>query len=146
MPISKHQEIRDAMLARFAGMVPVDQIKPGRAWPVPDGIDKFIKGYLDTAQPERAEFSGQQDDWATRIRWEFHARGNDTDTAEDIADSMGVEAYGLVLSEPSLGGLCIDCAPVGIAWSTDEADTSLAVVQIVFEAKHRTVFNSIAAA
>jgi hypothetical protein len=146
MAISKHQQVRDAILARFAGMVPAGQIKPGRAWPVPAQAAKFIKVYLDTSQAERAQFSGQPDDWNTRIRCEFHARGDDADTAEDVADALLVEAYGLVLSEPSLGDLCMDCKPVGIAWSTDEADTTLAVVQLVFEAQHRTVFNSIAAA
>ncbi len=144
MANSKHLEVRDAILAAHEPVAP-GLVKRGRAWAMPKQDDKQVKVYLDTSVPERAEFKGQPDDWLTRIRVEYQARGTPTQNAEDIADEMATQGFGLVLTDPSLGGLCMDCYAVGIAWATDEADTSLGVAQIVFEAKHRTVANSIAA-
>lgn len=144
MANSKHLEVRNAVLTALEAVAP-GKVKRGRAWPMADQDQKLVKVYLDTSVPERAEFKGQPDDWLTRVRSEFHARGTATENAEDIADAMATQGFSLVMADPSLGGLCIDCYAVGIAWATDEADTSIGVAQIVFEAKHRTVANSIAA-
>lgn len=144
MAQSKHMQIRDAVITRFAGIAGTT-IKRGRAWPMTEKQDTLVKVYLDTSVPERAELQGQPDDNKTRIRCEFMARGTADDNAEDLADALAVQGFGLVMNDPSLAGLCLDCYPVGMAWSTDEADTSIGVCQILFEAMHRTLSNSIAA-
>lgn len=139
MTQSLHLGIRDAILARFAGAAMAgNNVQRGRAWAMADQDAQLVKVYLDTSLPERAEIAGMPDDWKTRVRVELHARGTNTVTAEDAADALLTQAHALVMADPGLGGRCMDCYPVGIAWATDEADTSIAVAQILFEAHHRT--------
>lgn len=144
MAASLHIGIRNAILALFTGATMAGgNVQKGRAWAMAEQDNQLVKVYLDTSIPERAELQGQPDDWKTRIRCEFHARGSDTVPAEDAADALAVQGYALVMADPSLAGLCMDCYAVGIAWATDEAETSIAVAQIVFEAHHRTSATSI---
>lgn len=144
MATSKHLAVRDAILALFAGLAG-GNVQRGRGWPMAAQDDQLIKVYLDTSTVQRIQMQGQPDDWATRVRCECQARGTSTVNGEDRADALATAAYALVLVDPFLGGLCIDCVPVGMAWAIEEADTSIGVVQLVFEASHRTPFNSIAA-
>lgn len=144
MPMSKHREIRDAIKARLA-LLAGGNVQAGRAWPMAEQDASLVKVYLDTSQRTAEMIQGEPDAWNTRIRCEFHARGTVADPAEDLADGLAVQAFALVMAEPSLGGLCMDCNALGIGWATDEAETSIAVAQIVFDVLHRTVFNSIAA-
>jgi hypothetical protein len=146
MSNSKHLAVRTAIAALFSAGVPVAaKITVGRRNPMAAQDDEQLFVYLDTAVPTRAEISGLPDDWSTRVRVEICARGLDGVPAETRADALLVDAHGRVMVDPSLGDLCMDCYPVGIAWGGDEADTTLAVVQIVFEAKHRVSATSIAA-
>ena len=144
MANSKHLAIRNRAVT-ILEPVAAGLVKAGRAWAMASQNNKLVKVYLDTAVPERAQFGGQPDDWQTRIRIELHARGTSLLAGEDIADAMVTAAYALLQTDPSLGIDCIDCIPVGMAWTTDEADTSIAVCQLVLEVKHRTPYNSIAA-
>lgn len=146
MSNSKHLGVRNAIAALFAAETPIAaKITKGRRIPMADQDSEQVFVYLDTSVPTRADLGGQPDDWATRVRVEIPARGKAGVPAEDRADALLVAAHGRVMAEPSLGGLCLDCYPVGIAWSGDEAETTVAVAQIVFEAKHRVSATSIAA-
>lgn len=144
MANSKHMQVRNAMLAVLSGLAD-GNVKRGRAWAMAEQVGEMVKVYLDTSVWEREQMQGQPVDWATRVRCEFLARGTNAANGEDLADAMATAAYGLLMAEPSLGGLCMDLKTIGMSWSTDEADTSIGVVQIVWQADHRTVFNSIAA-
>lgn len=146
-----HMAIRNAAHAVLAAAAPaladggVHKGKRGR--PVAEQFKRQVHVYLDASVPDRAQFSGQPDDWMTRLRIECCAR---TDAGagfdgETNADELAKECYALLTAEPSLGGLLMDLVPLGIAWDTEEADVQLAVTQLAFDAKHRTPSTSIAA-
>jgi hypothetical protein len=146
MSNSLHLQIRNAVFALMGGGTPVAaKVRVGRRVPMAlqDSEEVFV--YLDHSTPTRAQYGGQPDDWKTRVRIEIPARSKDNVDAETRADALMTDAHGRVMADPSLGDLCMDCYPVGIAWGGDEADTAVAVAQIVFEAKHRVAANSIAA-
>jgi hypothetical protein len=146
MSNSKQLGVRNAIAALFAAGAPVaEKVTKGRRIPMAAQDSEQVFVYLDTSVPERADLGGQPDDWDTRVRVEIPARGKDETPAEDRADALLTEAHARVMADPSLGGLCLDCYPVGIAWGGDEADTTVAVAQIVFQAKHRVSATSIAA-
>lgn len=142
MPISKHQEIRDAVLAKLAP-ISGGNVKPGRSIPMPEQDAQLVKVYLDQSSKTRLTLKGQPEDWATRVRIEFIARGTDLVTGEDQADALLVAGYALVMADPSLGGLTMDLEAVAIAWATDEAQESIGVAQLLLEAQHRTPANTI---
>jgi hypothetical protein len=146
MSNSKHLAVRNAIAALLAAAPAIAaKITPGRRYPMADQDSEQVFVYLDTSVPTRADIGGMPDDWSTRVRVEIAARGQAGTPAEDRGDALLTAAHGRVMADPSLGDLCLDCYPVGIAWGGDEADTTLAVVQIVFEAKHRVSATSIAA-
>ncbi|HYE39851.1 MAG TPA: hypothetical protein VEB23_07960, partial [Ramlibacter sp.] len=66
-------------------------------------------------------------------------------TGEQVADDLATRAYALLAADPSLGGLCMDLMPVGLAWDAEEAEQTVGVTQVLFDAKHRTAAVSISA-
>lgn len=149
MALSRHMTIRNAVQALLAAADPAladgGVIKGKRGRPVAEQFERQVHVYLDVSTPERAEFSGQPDDWMTRVRIECAARPTDDLTADENADTLATAVYALVAANAGLSGLTIDMVPVGMAWDTEEANTQLALVQLVFDAKHRTPATSIAA-
>ncbi|WP_372826533.1 phage tail terminator protein [Polaromonas sp.] len=146
---TRHRQIRNAAVAALSAIMPAladGGVIPGRRGrPVPEQFKRQVHVYLDASTIERAEFSGQPDDWMTRLRIECAARANAGQTGEDNADDLANEIYAALMADPSLGGLAMDLVPLGINWDTEEADASLGVTQLAFDAKHRTPANSISA-
>lgn len=138
---TRHLEVRDAVhqvLAGGLGLPAEDVIAGRRTRPVPEQTLQQVFVYLDFAKPERADLSGMPDDWMTRIRIECAAREGEGLTGEQRADDLASRCYALVAADLSLGGRLIDMVPLGLAWDSDEADVSMGVTQVLFDAKHRT--------
>lgn len=145
MANSLHLQIRDAILAAQAAMAG-GNVQRGRAWPMAEQDAELVKVYLDQSTVAQFSLGGQPNDWSTRVRCEYHARGTTVDNAEDLADALMVRGVELVLADPTLGGLAIiGMEPIAMAWATDEADTSIGIAQCLFQVVHRTPANSIAA-
>lgn len=150
MPGTLHLVIRNAahaLLAAAPALADGGVIKGKRGRPMAAQFKRQIHVYLDTSIPERAQLTLQPDDWMTRLRIEASARADETTglDGEENADELAKEAYARLAADPSFGGLLMDLVPLGLAWDTEEADTQIAVTQLVFDAKHRTPANSIAA-
>src|SRR4051812_14167752 len=135
-------EIRDAAIAAIAGMANVQR---GRVWPFAEQDASLVKVYLDQSNMTPITISGRPNDWSTRLRMEFHARGDDVADGESKADALMVQGIQLLMIDPSLGGLTMNLEPVVLAWARDEADSSIGVVHLVLEAQHRTPSASLAA-
>jgi hypothetical protein len=142
MAKSLHMQIRDAAMAAIGTMTNVQR---GRAWPFAEQDASLVKVYLDQSNMTQLTNSGMPNDWSTRLRLEFHARGDDAADGEAKADALMVQGHQLLMVDPSLGGLTMDLQPVGLAWVTDEANTSIGIVHLVLEAQHRTPSASLAA-
>lgn len=145
---TRHKQVRAAVaavLAAGAGLPAGDVIEGRRTRPMPEQTQRQIHVYLDFAKPTRGQAGGIPDDWKTRIRIECSARASAAMTGEDRADELAATCYGLVAAEPSLGGLCMDMEPLGLAWDTEEAELTMGVTQVLFDAMHRTPSTSIAA-
>lgn len=120
--------------------------KRGRA--MAEQFSRQVHVYLDVASPERAQLTLQPNDWLTRIRIECSARtGDGFNDADDNADDLARLAYSAIAAVPNLNlpDSVSDLIPMGLKWDTEEGDTQLAVVQVVFDARHRTESDSIAA-
>lgn len=144
-----HLQVRDAakaaIVAAGAALADGGVIAGRRKRAMPEQFARQVFVYLDFAKPERAELSGVPDDWLTRLRIECAARPAGALTAEQNADDCAQACYALLVADPSLGGLCMDLIPLGLAWDDEEAAEQLAVTQVLFDAKHRTPATSIAA-
>lgn len=144
-----HLQVRGAAVAVLQAAAPAladgGVVAGRRKRPMAEQFKRQVHVYLDFSKPERAELSYLPDDWMTRIRIECAARADGTTSAEVAADDLAQRCYALLAGEPSLGGLCIDLIPLGLAWDEDEGETQLATTQVLFDAKHRTPAVSIAA-
>ena len=146
MSNSKALEIRNAVVASLQAATAVAElIRVGRRVALPESRSEGVYVYLDYSAIERGQLQHVPDDWKTRVRVEIAARGVNAVPAEDRADTLMVAVHARVMADPSLGGLCVDLYPIGITWDGDEADTTLAVCQVIFEAVHRVAADSIAA-
>jgi hypothetical protein len=144
-----HLQVRDRAVALLAaaGAALADGgvIAGRRKRAMPEQFKRQVFVYLDYAKPTRADLSAMPDDWLTRLRIECAARPAAPLTGEQNADDCAQACYALLAADPSLGGLCMDLIPLGLAWDEDEAAEQLAVTQVLFDAKHRTPATSIAA-
>jgi hypothetical protein len=77
-------------------------------------------------------------DWRTRIRIECVARTVSGTSAEDASDALAVAAYARIMASPALGGAALDTEAQAIAWTEDEADTTLSACQQLFTVWHQT--------
>ena len=142
---SLHEQIRAAIQSAQAEMAG-GNVQRGRAWPMAEQDQELVKVYLDQSTVTQFSLGGQPNDWNTRVRCEYHARGTTADNAEVLADALLVQGLELVLADPTLGGLAIiGIEPIAMAWSSDDADTSVGIAQCLFQVVHRTPAHSIAA-
>jgi hypothetical protein len=151
---TKHLQIRNALAALLeaqAGLADGGVKRGKRTRAMAEQFKRQVHVLLDAAPVDRAEFSGHPDDWMTRIRFECCARADDVAglDGEENADDLAKAVYGVlgaaIAADPTLGGLVMDLIPLAMAWDTDEADSQLAIVQLAYDAKHRTPSTSIAA-
>lgn len=144
---SLQMQVCEAARAAIAAAVAVDggvhRGRRGRA--MPEQFQRQVNVYLDFAKVERGQLAGSPDDWFTRLRIECAAREGAGTTGEDESDALAAACYAAIAGEPSLGGLCSDMVPIGMAWDTEEGDVSIGVCQLIFDARHRTQSTSITA-
>lgn len=138
---------RAHQLLRAAPVLPEadDVIEGRRNRAMPEQTDRQVFVYLDFSQVQRAQIKGVPDDWMTRLRVECAAREKDGVSGQKRADALAADCYQVLASNPSLDDLAMDLVPQGMTWDTDEADTSLGVVQVLFDIKHRTQSTSVSA-
>lgn len=138
--------VRAVLEAGLAAVADGGVIAGRRTRPMAEQHSRQVHVYADFSKPVRAEISGQPDDWMTRLRLECAARAVAGLSGEDAADDLAAQAYALVMSDPTLGGLqVIDLIPVGLTWDSEESDLTMGVCQVLFDVKHRTPYDSISA-
>lgn len=122
-----------------------------RKRPMADQFTRQVHVYLDFSRFERGDTSHAPNDNKTRLRIECCAR---TDTVADkaghlVADALAADCYALIAGNPmalAVSGIdLMDVEPVGLAWDGDEADSAIGITQLLFDLKHRTASNTIAA-
>jgi uncharacterized protein (DUF433 family) len=148
MSNSLHVGVRNAVAAALSALPSLADggVVVNRSTPMAKQYAKQIRVFLETSSGQPIVLSGQPQDWTTRIRVEHVARAASADeNATDLADALACAATERVLADMSLGGLVQHIQPKAIGWFDDEADTSIATVQVIYEAVHRTSGQSIAA-
>jgi len=141
MAASKHLGIRDAVAARYAGLLPEARILENRDYPLGNGVVSQIHVYRLQSVPERSLVGAAAPiDWTTDIRIVIKARrdGNNGITAEAVADDLACSCYAALMADQRLGGLCQLMDPGPFQWDQEEGDSPVAVVVFDVRIVHRT--------
>lgn len=118
-------------------------VKVQRRRPMAQAVASQVFVYYDESQPTM-QTSGSVV-WKTRVRIECVARDAAGVSADAASDALVQAAYARVMATyPALGGLATAIAPVGMASTGDEADTTLSAGQLLFDITHRCALASIA--
>lgn len=142
---SKHIAVRDAVAAALLASPALagGRVVTNRRRPMAQASASQIFVYLEDSEASR-EVLGQID-WQTRIRVKCLARDVAGTSADDAADALAVGVHARLMADPTLAGAAIDIDPKAMAWTEDEADTSLSACQQIFAVLHTTPDASIAA-
>lgn len=143
MTQTTHMLVRDALIAVLlsAPALAGSRVVGNRRRPMAAQDPSQIYVYLESSAAELFVIGTMR--WSTRIRVECAARATAGASAEDAADALGQAAYARIMADPSLGGAVIDTEPIALAWSEDEADTTLAVHQQIWSLTHTTTVTGI---
>lgn len=139
--------IRAAVVAQLAHVFVLDSIPvvANRRRPMPKEVNRQIFVYLEDSVATRGEIYAAPFDWATRIRVECVARDTADASADENADAVQAAVYGALQANVTLGGLAFDIEPKAIAWTEDEADTTVSACQAIYSVWHQTSANTITA-
>jgi len=147
MSNSAHIGIRSAIKALLlaapalaGGRVVANRRRPMAAQ---DATQVFV--YLEDAVATRGEIYGAPTDWRTRIRIECVARDTAGIDADSNADALQTLVAARLLTPGALGLLVSDIELQAIAWTEDEADTTVSACQAIYSAGNRTSGNVITA-
>lgn len=147
MSNSAHLGLRDAIIALLQsvpalanGRVVANRRRPMAAQ---DGTQVFV--YLEDASATRGEIYGAPTDWRTRIRIECVARDTAGANADTNADALQTEVAARLLAAPTLTNLAFDTELQAIAWTEEEADTTVSSCQAIYSVWHRTAGHVITA-
>lgn len=145
MSHSAQQAVRDAIVAALlaAPALAGGRVVANRRRPMAQAVASQVFVYLADSEASRETLG--QIDWHTRVRIECLARDSAGLSAEDAADALAVSAYARIMADTTLGGTAIDADPKAIAWTEDEADTTLSACQQIVSVWHSTPDTSIAA-
>lgn len=123
-------------------MVGAGDVRVQRRRPMPQAVVTQVFVYYDESTPTLK--TNDSIVWKTRVRIEHVARDAPGAPADAAADALLQESYARLLADRRLGGLATDVDPVGIAVTTDEADTALCAGQLLVDIAHRCARTSIA--
>lgn len=143
MAQSKHMQLRDAVAAAIAS-VAGGRVYRNRAFTLAKSASSQVHVNLRDADLEQPTmYAGHPRDWLTDVQVVVLARRDGSAEADDVVDALWVEIYGLVMADASLGGLADDLQPGPMRITEDQADTSVARLEWLVTARHRTGNNSI---
>lgn len=145
MSNSKQMAVRDAVAAALLASPALagGRVVTNRRRPMADAVDSQIFVYLEDSEASRDVLG--QIDWRTRIRVECLARDVAGTSADDAADALATGVHDRLMADTTLAGAATDIDPKAMAWTEDEANTSLSACQQIFSVWHVTPDASIAA-
>lgn len=140
MSNTAHISIRAAMVALISASPALAGITvvANRRRPMPRELDRMVFVYLEDSLATPGEIKGAPTRWDTRIRVECVARDTAGANADTNADALQTAVYGALLANPSLSGQAVDTEPKAIAWTEDEADTTVSACQAIYSVWHQT--------
>lgn len=144
MAASKHLAIRAAAAAALASMTLDGSLHLNRDLSLATGRHKSVHlNFLGTEPVDVVVYTDHPRDWNSEFELIVLARKFGGIEACDVADSIWVDAYSLLMADQSLGGLVEELVPGSVTVTDAEGDTSLCRLTWTFTAKHRTTNNSI---
>lgn len=114
------------------------RVATNRRRPMAQAVDTQVFVYLEDSTATRGEIRGATTDWRTRIRVECVARDTAALDAGRNADALQTLVAARLLAAPELGGLALDTELQAMAWTEDEADTTVSACQAIYSVWHRT--------
>lgn len=147
MANSAHIAIRNAIASLFvAEEVAGGRIHKNRDLSLTNGLDSQLHVNFASSDPDgEVIYTNHPRDWATLIEVTVLTRKAEGIEAADRADAIWTECYGLVMADPSLGGLVEDLVCGGVTVTDDEGDTSVCVLRWQINVMHRTANNTVSA-
>jgi hypothetical protein len=142
-----HFGLRTAMVALLTGAPALAGIAivANRRRPMPQAVDRQIFVYLEDSMATRGEIKGAPFDWSTRVRIECVARDTAGANADVNADALQAAVYAALQANVTLSGLAFDTEPKALAWTEDEADTTVSACQAIYSVWHQTAGNVLTA-
>ena len=142
-----HMGIRTAVVALLSAAPALSGIPivANRRRPMPQAVDRQVFVYLEDSLSTRGAMHGAPFEWATRIRVECVARDTAGANADVNADALQAAVYAALLSNVTLSGLAFDADPKALAWTEDEADTTVSACQAIYSVWHQTAGNVLTA-
>lgn len=140
MSNSAHIGIRNAIKALLlvAPALAGGRVVANRRRPMAQAVDTQVFVYLEDAGATRGEIYGAPTDWRTRIRIECVARDTVGSDADSNADALQTSVAARLLAPGALGVLVSDIELQAMAWTEDEADTTVSACQAIYSVWHRT--------
>lgn len=142
MTSSAHRAIAIAVAEQLkASGVAMGRVYRGRTRAISAESPHGVVVRLLRSASERAAQLGGRTDWNTLVQVECYGR-NVGGEPDEVADSTAVAVFESLGSDPTLGGLAYDLAPLDGAtldWDFDELDSNLACVTAKFVVKHQTL-------
>lgn len=142
-----HMGIRAAVVALLTAAPALTGIPvvANRRRPMPKEVNRQVFVYLEDSIATRGEIYAAPFEWATRIRVECVARDTADANADENADAVQAAVYAALQANVTLSGLAFDTEPKAIAWTEDEADTTVSACQAIYSVWHQTSANVLTA-
>lgn len=146
--VTQHMALCDAIVATLtvAPKLADGEVVSYRRRSMPPNVNRRVYVYLEDSTNDRGAIKGAPMDWRTRIRIECVARDIPGVMSEVVADALLAQVYARIMADTTLGNLALDVFPEAVAWTGDEADTTLTAAQMILTILHVTYEGVIASA